>query len=366
MPCKTTPGTSADSCVTGLGVARSSRTQLFAVLNVIWLVALVSSSCGGSGEKTEPEPPTESPTGSAAPTRMVTPSPTSVPTTEPTSVPDPVLVGAGDIASCTQENDVLTAGLLDTVISGAPGEAIVFTAGDSVYQSGTIEEYEQCYHPTWGRHKDRTRPAPGNHEYGTGNADGYFTYFGAAAGDPALGYYSYDLGAWHIVVLNTSDHCKLIKCLPGSPQEQWLRADLAAHPAACTLAIWHDPLFASGSLHGGSPDVAPFWQALYEYGAEVVINGHEHNYERFAPQTPSGELDAQYGIRQIIAGTGGESHYRAGESLIANSEAADDDTYGVIKLTLHPTAYEWEFLPEDGGTFRDSGSGTCHGPPQGP
>jgi hypothetical protein len=364
MPCEASPGTSAHRSVTRLDVARLGRKQLVALLGVIWVAALVFSSCGGSGERKGPDPSPESPTGSAVPTLIVTPTRTQGPTTEPTPAPDPVLVGAGDNASCTQENDVLTAGLLDTVISGASGEAIVFTAGDNVYQSGTLEEYEQCYHPTWGRHRDRTRPAPGNHEYGTGNADGYFTYFGAAAGDPDLGYYSYDLGAWHIVVLNTSDHCKLISCLPGSPQEQWLRADLAAHPAACTLAIWHDPLFASGSLHGGSPDVAPFWQALYEYGAELVVNGHEHNYERFAPQTPSGNLDMQYGIREIIAGTGGESHYRAGESLIANSEAANDETYGVIKLALHPTTYDWEFLAEEGQTFRDSGSGPCHGSPQ--
>jgi len=340
--------------------------RVVAMVGAIWVATLVSWSCGGSGEKSGLDPSPASRAGSAVPTAAATPAPTRVSTPEPTPAPDPVLVGAGDITSCTQENDVLTASLLDTVIFGAPGEAIVFTAGDNVYQSGTSEEYEQCYHPTWGRHRDRTRPAPGNHDYGTGNADGYFTYFGGAAGDPALGYYSYDLGAWHIVVLNTSDHCKLIGCLPGSPQEQWLRADLAAHPASCTLAIWHDPLFASGSVHGGSPGVAPFWQALYEYGAEVVVNGHEHNYERFAPQTPSGELDTQYGIRQIIVGTGGESHYRAGDSLLANSEAADDETYGVIKLTLRPTAYDWEFLPEKGGTFRDSGSGACHDAPQSP
>lgn len=360
MPSETAPRTSTYSSNTRPGAAHLSRKQLFLVLSAIWIAALASWSCGGSGEKAGPGPSRESRIDSPVPTAVVTPAPTP----EPSDAPDPVLVGAGDITSCTQENDELTASLLDSAISAARGEAIVFTAGDNVYQDGTTEEYNQCYHPTWGRHRDRTRPAPGNHEYGTGNADGYFTYFGAAAGDPALGYYSYDLGGWHIVVLNTSDHCKLIGCGPGSPQEKWLRADLATHPAACTLAIWHDPLFASGSVHGGSPGVAPFWEALYDYGAELVVNGHEHNYERFAPQAPAGELDTENGIRQIIVGTGGESHYRAGDTLLPNSEAADDDTYGVLKLTLRPTSYDWEFLPEEGGTFRDSGNGSCHGPPE--
>jgi hypothetical protein len=274
-----------------------------------------------------------------------------------------VLVGAGDISSCTQENDTITAGLIDGVIAAALGEVVIFTAGDSVYDYGTPEEYDQCYHPTWGRHRDRTRPAPGNHEYGTAEAGGYFGYFGAAAGEPGLGYYSYDLGTWHIIVLNTSDHCKSILCSAGSPQEQWLRAELAAHPAACTLAVWHDPLFSSGVLHGSNRYVQPFWDALYAYGAEIVLNGHEHNYERFAPQTPTGEGDSEKGIRQFVVGTGGESHYRAGDSLLPNSEAADDQTYGVLKLTLHASSYDWEFLPDADGSFRDAGSGICHSPP---
>ncbi len=183
---------------------------------------------------------------------------------------------------------------------------------------------------------------------------------------PRQGYYSYDLGSWHVIVLNTSDHCKSILCSLGSPQETWLRADLAAHPADCTLAIWHDPLFSSGRTHGSLGHVQPFWETLYRYGADLVVNGHEHNYERFAPQTPDGAADPDYGIREIVAGTGGESHYREGEVLTANSEAADDNTYGVLKLTLRESSYDWEFIPEPRGTFRDSGSGECHGAPPEP
>jgi acid phosphatase type 7 len=327
-------------------------------LGPVALFALLALSCGGSDENSSESD--ESPVSSTT----IAPSssqPTRVPASDPTRLPDPVLVGAGDISSCTQENDTITAAIIDDVIASSAGEVVVFTAGDNVYEDGTAEEYDQCYHETWGRHKDRTRPAPGNHEYHLAGADGYFGYFGAAAGDPDEGYYSYDLGAWHIIVLNTSDHCESLLCSSGSPQEKWLREDLAAHPADCTLAIWHDPLFSSGRVHGRHRYVQPFWNALYEFGAEIVLNGHEHNYERFAPQTPEGEADAETGIRQFVVGTGGESHYREGDTLIANSEAADDETYGVLKLTLHPSGYDWEFLPEAGEAFEDAGSGVCHG-----
>src|SRR5213594_596428 len=156
---------------------------------------------------------------------------------------DPVLVGAGDISSCAQENDTLTADLLDKVVASATGEVVVFTAGDNAYENGSIDEYQQCYEQTWGRQKARTRPAPGNHEYASGNADGYVAYFGTVAGDPGQGYYSYDLGGWHIIVLNTNDHCQMIACSASSSQAKWLHSALEAHTAFCTLAIWHDPLF---------------------------------------------------------------------------------------------------------------------------
>ena len=214
---------------------------------------------------------------------------------------DPVLVGAGDISSCAQDNDTLTADLLDQVVASATGEVVVFTAGDNAYESGSIEEYQQCYDPTWGRQKARTRPVLGNHEYASGNANGYFQYYGAIAGDPAQGYYSYDLGGWHIIVLNTNDHCQELPCVDGSPQAAWLRSDLNTHPAFCTLAIWHDPLFSSGRVHGSSQFVKPLWSLLYAAGADMVVNGHEHNYERFAPQTPDGAMDNETGIREFVA-----------------------------------------------------------------
>ena len=330
-----------------------------AVFITLFLASIVAMSCG-SGD--EDDGGTQEATSTAATSHPVTPAPTPVPTPVPTPKPDPVLVGAGDIASCTQDNDVETTALLDAVVASTTGDVVVFTTGDNVYEYGTPEEFAQCYHPTWGRHKDRTRPAPGNHDYGTAGGEGYFGYFGAAAGEPGKGYYSYDLGAWHVIVLNTSDHCQSILCSRGSPQDLWLRADLASSTAACTVAIWHDPLFSSGRVHGSNSYVQPFWDALYEHGADLVLNGHEHNYERFALQKPSGEADPTYGVRQIIVGTGGESHYFQGERL-PNSEAADGETYGVLKLTLRPAGYNWEFIPLEAGQFSDSGSGDCHGPP---
>jgi hypothetical protein len=258
------------------------------------------------------------------------------------------LVGAGDIAVCGRTQDEATALLLD----GIPGT--VFTAGDNVYNDGTAEEYANCYDPNWGRHKARTRPSVGNHDYHTAGAAGYFGYYGAAAGDPATGYYSYDLGDWHVIVLNSN-----LSMVTGSAQEQWLRADLAASTKTCTAAYWHHPRFSSGANHGGSNASRPLWQALYDFGAEIVLVGHEHFYERFGPQTPAGAADPTGGIRQFIVGTGGASLYSF-DTPVANSEARNSTAHGVLKLTLHPTGYEFEFVPIAGQTFTDSGSGSCH------
>jgi acid phosphatase type 7 len=264
--------------------------------------------------------------------------------------PEAVLVGAGDIASCSSSGDEATANLLDG-ISGT-----VVTLGDNAYENGTATEYANCYDPSWGRHKARTMPAPGNHEYNTPNATGYYGYFGAAAGDPTKGYYSYDLGTWHIVVINSN--CSSIGgCGPGSAQEQWLRADLGAHPAACTLAYWHHPRFSSGP-HGSDAMTQPIWQALYDYGADLVLSGHDHDYERFALQDPAGNADPVHGIREFVVGTGGRSHYPI-LSVRPNSEVSDANTYGVLKLSLHPSGYDWQFVPVAGSTFTDVGSGTC-------
>jgi hypothetical protein len=229
--------------------------------------------------------------------------------------------------------------------------------GDLAYPDGSRENFV-CYDKTWGRAKSRTRPAPGNHEFHSSQATPYFDYFGAAAGDPKTGYYSYELGTWHIVVLNSE--CKDVGgCDAGSPQEKWLRADLAAHPAACTLAYWHKPLFSSGGAHGNDLTVKPLFQALYDAKADVVVNGHDHDYERFAPQDAEGAVDSKRGIREFVAGTGGKNHRPFGEPK-PNSELRDATAFGVLKLTLKASSYDWQFIPEAGNSFTDSGSGKCH------
>jgi acid phosphatase type 7 len=262
------------------------------------------------------------------------------------------MVGAGDIADCRELGGaVATAKLLD----GIPGT--IFATGDLADPDGTAEEFKNCYGPTWGRFRLRTKPTTGNHEYHVKDAADYFQYWGNMAGKLGQGYYSYDLGAWHIVVINSA--CSEIGgCGPGSAQEVWLREDLAAHPAACTLAYWHHPLFSSGK-HGGDPEMKPLWQSLYRSNADVVVNGHDHDYERFAPQDPDGRPDPQRGIREFIAGTGGR-HTRTFGNPVPNSEVRHTRTFGVLKLTLLPTSYEWRFIPVAGQSFSDSGSGVCH------
>lgn len=277
---------------------------------------------------------------------MSAPATTTATITASSSAPA-VLVGAGDIAVCGSRNDDATAALLDAI----PGT--VFVAGDNAYDDGTLSQYRDCYDPSWGRHRSRTRPTAGNHEYNTSGAAGYYSYFGAAAGERGKGYYSYDLGAWHIVVLNSS-----IARGATSAQVQWLRADLAAHPTACTLAYWHHPRFSS-SKHGNDTSVQAFWDVLYAAGAELVVVGHDHTYERFAPQTPQGVADAARGIRQFVVGTGGAGHYAIGK-VRANSEVRSTGAFGVIRFELSEGEYAWDFVPVEGATFRDSGRGACH------
>lgn len=289
----------------------------------------------------------------ATPTSTVTPAPSST----PVGGVDPILVGAGDIASCSSSGDEQTAKLLNSIFAGG-ASGLVFTAGDSVYDSGTALEFANCYNPSWGQFKDKTKPAVGNHEYLTTGASGYFNYFGAAAGDPAKGYYSYNLGSWHILVIN-SNCSKVGGCGAGSPQESWVRADLAAHPGLCQAAYWHHPRFSSGQ-HGSYTSMQPIWQALYDNGVDVVLNGHDHNYERFAPQNPSGGYDPLKGIREFVVGTGGKNHYPFPGAFIQNSDIGNDDTFGVLKLTLHPDSFNWQFIPEAGKTFTDSGTQLCH------
>ncbi|RKR90557.1 calcineurin-like phosphoesterase family protein [Micromonospora pisi] len=287
--------------------------------------------------------------GADAPQLVITTG-TSTPSPTPTTAPpsgDPVLVGAGDIAT-SGSGDSATAALLDN-ISGT-----VFTTGDNVYSNGTASEFNSYYQPTWGRHKARTKPSPGNHDYNTSGASGYYGYFGSVAGPSGQGYYSYNLGNWHIVSLNSN-----ISMSAGSAQETWLRNDLAANPKSCTLAYWHHPLFTSGANHAPSASTRPLYQALYDYNADVVVFGHNHQYERFAPQNPTGGRDTSRGLRSFVAGMGGADHYSFG-TIQANSEARNSDTFGVLKFTLHANSYDWQFVPEAGKTYNDSGTSACH------
>ena len=268
-----------------------------------------------------------------------------------------VLVGAGDIAGCKElAGAQATANLLEKI----PGT--VFAAGDLAYEDGSTADFKSCYDATWGKFKDRTKPALGNHEYHEPTASAYFQYWGAQAGPAGKGYYSFDLGAWHVVALNTNCDAKgLGGCAAGSPQEAWLKEDLAAHPEACIIAFGHHALFSSGFFkkHAIHPELKQLWQDLYAAHADLILAGHEHSYERFAPQDPDGHADTAHGIREIVVGTGGRSHDPLGFA-IANSEVRNASTYGVLKLTLTPSNYTWEFMPEAGKDFRDSGSGACH------
>jgi Invasin, domain 3/Calcineurin-like phosphoesterase len=268
-----------------------------------------------------------------------------------------IMIGAGDISTCTNNLDESTARIIDTV----PGT--VYTLGDNIYPDGLASEFNNCYEPTWGRHKARTRPSAGNSDYETSGALPYFNYFGTAAGQPGQGYYSYNLGAWHVVVLNSN-----IPRTPSSPQMQWLRSDLDANPSQCTLAYFHHPLFSSvnGTGTGGDvwTSVRPFWDTLYSRGADVVLSGHRHSYERMAPLRPDGTPDATFGIREFVVGTGG-----VGGGTLSNlhpaSEVRNGDTRGALKLYLYDDSYAWKFIPIAGKTFTDSGSVACHPAPGG-
>ena len=277
----------------------------------------------------------------------------------------PVIAAAGDIAcdpaSTSFNNGAGTATACrqkytSDLLVGA-GLAGVLTLGDNQYEVGTLTQFQQSYHPSWGRVKALTRPAVGNHEYGTSGAGGYFDYFGTAAGERGKGYYSYDIGAWHLIALN-SNCARVGGCGTDSPQGQWLRADLAAHQNRCTLAYWHHPRFSSG-FHGNNSDVRPLWDALYAANADVVLAGHDHDYERFSPQRPDGTADSVRGLRQFVVGTGG-SHLRSFGTVQPNSQARSHTSFGVLKLTLRSDGYDWRFVPAAGSSFTDSGSGTCH------
>ena len=267
-------------------------------------------------------------------------------TAGPSGDPDSqaVLAGAGDIGWCGSAGVDQTARLLDAV------EGTVFTTGDNAYPIGSETDFRDCYDPFWGRHRSRTRPSAGNHDWASSAGGPYFQYFGALAGPGGLGYYSYTLGSWHVVVLNSN-----LDMSAGSPQEGWLRADLAAHPVPCTLAYWHHPLFSS-ALHGNDPRSTDAWRALLAARADVVLNGHDHVYERFAPQTAEAIPDG-LGIRQFTVGTGGAPLYGFGPAR-ANSEVRLNDSVGVLRLVLRSGAYSWQFIAP-GYLIADAGSSPC-------
>ena len=262
----------------------------------------------------------------------------------------PVLVGAGDIASCANSGDAATTRLLERI----PGT--IFAAGDNAYEAGSATEYAKCYHPMWGRFKDRTRPVPGNHEYQTAAAAPYFSYFGSSAGTPGQGWYAYDVGTWRVYSLNSN--CSAVGgCDAGSAQETWLRDDLAANPRECVAAVWHHPLFSSGE-HGNIGSTRPLWKALQDAGADLVISGHDHDYERFAPQLSDGSADPA-GIREFVVGTGGKGTRPFG-TVRDNSQVRKSGVLGVLKLELRSSSYTWRFVPVSGSTWTDTGEAACH------
>jgi acid phosphatase type 7 len=267
--------------------------------------------------------------------------------------------GAGTATRCQQG---ATAKLL------SPGLSAVLALGDNQYCCGALASFRAAYDASWGQLKSITRPVPGTREYATPDAAGYFDYFDGPgvedgpAGSRGLGYYSFDLGSWHVIALNTN--CRNVSCAAGSPQERWLRSDLAAHPTSCTLAFTHVPRFSSGKP-GGALAVKPLWQALYAAGAEAMLSAHAKDYERFAPQAPSGRLDGAYGMRQFVVGTGGYALGSLGAAK-SHSEVRQNTAFGVLELTLHPASYEWRFVPAAGASFSDAGTASCHGAPPPP
>jgi hypothetical protein len=285
-----------------------------------------------------------------------------------------VLVGAGDIARCYPSDDptqitppsLTAAEATAKLIDDIPGT--VMAVGDNAYEFGSLSDYLLCYDPTWGRHKSRTRPATGNHEYLTPGAAGYFAYFFPNGGAPG-GYYSYNLGSWHVVVLNSTTQwaeCPPVKtspeegrtCVGDVVQKLWLRADLLWRGRPCTIVYFHHPRFSSGR-HGSQYEMQQFWDIMYHHDVDVVVSAHDHLYERFAPQDPEGNPDPERGIRQFTVGTGGAELYEF-TTILPTSEVRNNDTHGVLKVTLGEGGYSWEFVPVAGGSFTDSGSGSCH------
>ena len=308
--------------------------SLRALPSALLLACAALAGCGGSGAETTP-------TAAAPP---------------PARVSGPTLVAAGDVACAPgQPRTRFACHQLDTAaLLARLRPDVVAALGDLQYPSGALADFERSFDRTWGRFRDRMRPAAGNHEYEMPGAAGYFAYFGARAGRPGEGWYAYELGGWHVVVLNAN--CGIVGCGAGSPQARWLRADLAAHRTRCALAYWHQPRFSSG-LHGPDAALAPLWGILQRGGVDVALSGHDHDYERFAPQDAAGRLDPRHGIVQLVVGTGGASHYPI--LLARRNSRAHATVFGVLRLTLGRAAYAWRFVAEPGVGFADRGTARC-------
>jgi acid phosphatase type 7 len=294
------------------------------------------------------------------------------PSWQPTGF-DPLIAAAGDIA-CDPASPSFNGGvgrggrcreLSTSNLLLRMDLARVLELGDAQYEDGTLDKFRRSYDPSWGRIKQLTSPVPGNHEYKDprGGASGYFDYFNGPgaqtgpAGDRSAGYYSFDLGSWHVLALNSE--CTFIGgCGANSPQLRWIRADLAAHPASCTLAYFHRPLFTSGGFES-QDNVRPIWDALYPAGVDLVLNGHDHIYERFAPQRPDGSYDPGHGIREFTAGMGGVGHHQA-VTVAPNSQVEHEESFGVLTMTLRRGGYDWHLVTQPRGTTADSGAARCH------
>ncbi len=264
------------------------------------------------------------------------------------------LLAAGDIADCDSSGDEATAKLLEVLIKQNK-DAIIAPLGDNVYPSGSLKRYRDCYEPSWGQFLNRTKSAQGNHDFSGGTGEDYYAYFGKAAGPPGKGYYSYALGEWHVVVINSN--CWAVGgCGAGSPQLEWLKQDLKANPTKCTLAYWHHPRFSSGP-HGNAEEMRAVWNALDDAGADLVLSGHDHDYERFAPLGKDGQPDAS-GMRQFVVGTGGKSHYPA-LFVKPGSQVRNSSAFGVLNLSLSADGFAWRFVGVAGSSLKDSGSAKC-------
>jgi acid phosphatase type 7 len=321
---------------------------------VVSALLVLTTACSGTPSQlpspssaSQPVAASASASPPAAPPATASTTPSGSLAASPAATPA-VVLAVGDIAACGIETDERVAEIV------AAEEGTLLTLGDHAYDNATAEEFEECYDPAWGEFRERTRPTIGNHEYHTDRGAPYWEYFGDAAGTPGEGWYSFDLGGWHIVALNSV--CEVVDCDADSPQGEWLAQDLAESDASCTLAFWHFPRYSSGP-EGGTSAMAELWEMLDREGAEVVLSGHAHIYERLVP-LDGGGYDDPDGIRQFIVGTGGRSLYQFGDIEPA-SAARTNEVYGVLKLTLHPESYDWEFLPVGETDFSDSGSAEC-------